>query len=226
MNLGYFHFFEYLSLVMSLVYYRGLKAYSLQLMVPLLLIVCCIETVAAYYSELGLPSVQGVNNLYILISPFFYFLLFYKMIRPEGKFALVYWGIALLTIAFMAYDLFDSDFFNLINTPTIVVSLTEHVILSLLVLFKLFSNESREVILPKEPYFWIAMAILIFSLVTIVTMGLHPVIYKNKVTIFGKSAYRVIMPMVCVIMYSCYSYAFFLTSRVGHKYRLTDTGVE
>jgi hypothetical protein len=217
MNLGYFHYFEYLSLVASLVFYRGLKAYSLQLMAPLLLIVCGIETVAAYYSELGLPSVQGVNNLYILISPFFYFVIFYKMIRPAGNFAIAYYVVALLTIAFIIYDFMDSDFFKFINTPTIVVSLTEHVILSLVVLFRLFSNESREVILLKEPYFWIAMALLIFSLVTIVTMGLHPIIYKNKVTIFGKSAYRVIMPMVCVIMYSCYSYAFFLSSRAVDK---------
>jgi hypothetical protein len=226
MNLGYFHYFEYLSLVASLFYYRGLKAYSLQLMAPLLLIVCVIETVAAYYSELGLPSVQGVNNLYILISPFFYFVIFYKMIRPSGKFAIAYQVIALLTIAFIIYDLLDSDFFKFINTPTIVVSLTEHVILSLLVLFKLFSNESREVVLMKEPYFWIAMAILIFSLVTIVTMGLHPIIYKNKVTIFGKSAYRVIMPMVCVVMYSCYSYAFFLTSRAVNKTLVPDAGIK
>ncbi len=218
MNIGYWQFFEYLSLIMSLVYYKGLKAYSLQLMVPFLIYICCSETVAAYYVELGMPTARGFVNVYHYISAAFFFVLFRKMIRPKGRPDLVYKAVAILSMLFFLYDLLDSDIYQL-NSSTVIISFTQQVILSLLLVFKLSFDETRKMSLVQEPYFWIAAGVLIFSLVTIVTMGLQTYIYENRIRIFGKSAYMVIIPVACVVLYSCYAYAFYLAGKMKNSHQ-------
>lgn len=212
MKIEAWQFFEYFSFALAVVYYRGLKAYSLQLMVPFLFYVSCSESIAAYYVELGLPTARGFGNVYLLVAAGVFFILFYNMIKPKGKFGLIYKIAAVLSMLFFAYDLFDSNIHD-INSVTLVVSFIQQILLTLVLLFRLAFDEDSSNTLVKEPYFWIGVGILIFSLITIVAMGLQPFLNRNQITISGKSVHRVIIPIACVFLYSCYSYSFYLTSR-------------
>lgn len=218
-KVDYWQCFELLSFIFSIIYYKGLRAYGLQLMPWFLFYIVCNETIAAYYTELGLPSTRPFANIYYFVSPVIFYIFFYNMLRPEGKYVRLYKIMAIASVCFFIFDLLNSSIFEL-NTITVIVSLTQHAMLSLILLFRLSFDEKRRVRLIKEPYFWMGVGILIFSLVTIVTMGLQPYIYRNRILIAGKSAYMTIMPMVCVILYSCYCYAFYLTSRTKSKYQL------
>lgn len=219
MKIELWQFFEYLSFVFSLIYYKGLRAYSLQLMPFFLFYICCSESLASYYVELGMPSTRGFLNVYYFVSAIVFYHFFYIMLRPTGKLRKVYIAVAIVSSVFFVYELFDNDIY-VINSLTLVISFLQHVVLSLLLLFKLAFDENSRDSIVKEPYFWIAVGVLIFSLVTIVTMGLQPYIYRNQIKLFGKTAYRIIIPAACVLLYSCYCYAFYLTSRTKHTYGL------
>jgi ABC-type dipeptide/oligopeptide/nickel transport system permease component len=72
--------------------------------------------------------------------------------------------------------------------------------------------------LSKHPYFWTAAGLLIFSLGTLVVLGMNQFIRINNLTIVNKALYRTIMPVLNVILYSSYSYAFYLCARMKKSY--------
>jgi hypothetical protein len=211
-KLEYYHFFEYLSFIFSLVYYKGLKSYSLQLMAPFLLYICCSETVASYYVEFGMPTARGFVNVYYVVSAAVFYVLFYNMLKPKAVYEKTYKIIAVLSMIFFLLDLFTGNIFE-VNTATVYISFIQHIFLCLLLLFKLAFDENSRISILKHPYFWIAVGVLIFSLVTMVAWGLLQYMFRNQVKIFGKNAYLVIIQTSCVVLYSCYCYAFYLTSK-------------
>jgi ABC-type dipeptide/oligopeptide/nickel transport system permease component len=90
------------------------------------------------------------------------------------------------------------------------ISMIAYLILSCISLFQTVSDDTRKISLTKEPYFWIATGMIVFSIVTIVITGLHTYIVENKIQIAGKNIHHVIMPMVNVVLYSCFAYSFYL----------------
>src|SRR5205085_10442474 len=97
MKIAYWQCVEFLSFAFSLVYYRGLKAYSLQLMPFFLFYVCCSESLAAYYVEWGMPTARGFVNIYYVVSAAVFYLLFHNMLRPKGVYDKLYKSIAVLS---------------------------------------------------------------------------------------------------------------------------------
>ena len=206
MRAPYYIFFQLLSLVVALIYFKQLRKFSLQVMVPLLIFVCTIELLATnVFKAYNLH----VYNIYAVFSPLFYFFLFSKLIRFSSAARYAYIAISIISFFFFLLDYFfikpgEYDYYSA------VVSLIEYLFLGCIVLSQLVMDDNKRIGLSHEPYFWIVTGIIIFSLVTIVILGLHSYILRNDIKIFGKRAYRVIMPMVNVIMYSCFAYAFYL----------------
>lgn len=212
MRVVYFQYFQYLGLLTALLYYRGLRAWSLGMMLPLLLFVCIIETLAANYRAFGMTTNVPFYNIYLAISPVFYFILFQKMLRLRNRHLRLYLLAVAATMIFVVYDYFFIEP-GRVNVYTTVVTLIEQLVLSFMVLAMLVTDDSRPVQLVHEPYFWIAGAILLFTLVTIVIQGLQPYIYRSGLLLAGKPVYKVIMPIVNVVFYSCYTYAIYLCQK-------------
>lgn len=211
MRLPYFIIFQVLSLVMALIYLKHLRKLGLLVMVPLLFLVCTVELVATNNN----PNIE-IYNFYIMVSPLFYSYLFIRILQMKSAWKKMYIIMSVFLGIFFIWDYF---FINRgqFNYYSMAISMIAYIILSFIALVQMVSDDTRHVSLTREPYFWIATGIIVFSIVTIVITGLHTYIVENKIQIAGKNIQRVIMPMVNVILYSCFAYSFYLCKNYSAK---------
>jgi hypothetical protein len=209
MSLPYFVVFQIVSLITALIYIRSIRLFGLQVMVPLLFFVCGIEILASNPHWWDSDTNIQVHRIYILVSPVFYFFLFLNILKFKAGFKKIY-----LTVFIVCFIFFIVDYFSIkpgkFNYYSLAISMISYLILSCIVLSQIVSDDTRHLHLTKEPYFWITTGIIIFGLVTVVIIGLHAYIVKNKIQLGGNNLHRVIMPMANVVLYSCFAYAFYL----------------
>jgi len=211
MILQYYQFFEYGAFILSLIYYKGLKTYSLQLLVPLLFIICLVETLAVNsYEWMGIKSNIFIYNYYLLLHPFFYLPLFYKVLKPKGYLKGVYITIAVMVLFFVVAQFAAGP--EVYQNNTNILTLVLYLALSLILLSKLVTNDNPQV-LTRNPYFWIAVGIILFSLVAVIIQGLRSYFIQNDVLLLGKPIYRSLMYIANSVFYLCYMYAFYLCSK-------------
>jgi hypothetical protein len=215
MSLPYHEYFQLLALAMAAINYRYLRLWRLQVMLPLMIFTCTIEILATNMHLLGLTTNWPVYNLYVLISPVMYFILFWNMLLLNKRGKKIYLVIAAISMVFALYDYFFIE--GLFDSYSMVLALIQHVVLSFMVLSQLSMEEANENTLLAEPYFWVAAGILLFAVVSVVILGLQPYILKKGIKLFSQNLYRAVMPMVNVVLYSCYSYAFYLCRK--HRQR-------
>jgi hypothetical protein len=80
-----------------------------------------------------------------------------------------------------------------------------------MVLFKMaVIDEPENERIYMHPFFWISVSLLLFSLGSLVVLGLQEYIVSHQIQMEGKSIYRIIMPVLNVILYLGYTYAFLL----------------
>lgn len=209
MRVPYFYYFQAIALIACIIFYRDLKKYRLQYFLPLCILVAITELLASNFKKLGLPSNYPFQNLYLIFSTPLYFYIFYKILNIGKDFRKIYIaiGISVSLLFFGNYLFFEGPM--RLNTLTIIFQQMVTILLSCSVLFHLATNEKHFLLL-REPYFWIASALMIFSLGALVVMGMNQYIRLNNLTIKNKALYRVIMPVLNVILYSSYTYAFYL----------------
>ena len=90
-------------------------------------------------------------------------------------------------------------------------------LLSLMTITKLLREDNYEISISSNPYFWISGGTLIFSIGAIVLIGPQQFILINKIQIGGVSVYRVVLPLLVLILYSSYCYAFYLCKKLTNK---------
>ncbi len=215
--LQYFHFFQYIALFSAIYFYRGLKIFMAGAMVPLLLLVVLIETLSAIIKTLGFLNNHYLYNIMMFTSTPLYFYLFYYFLNIKEKFRKIYIYISvIISVALLCNFLFFEGVLKF-NTLSIIFVSFCTTLLSILLLFRLAVSENY-FNLSKHPYFWIAAGLLIFSLGTLVVLGMNQFIRINNLNIVNKVLYRTIMPVLNVILYSSYSYAFYLCARMKKSY--------
>ncbi|MEO6682912.1 MAG: hypothetical protein ABIN48_08800 [Ginsengibacter sp.] len=218
MELSYFNYFQYAALISSLIFFKGLRRYQASAMIPLMLVVCIVETLSkilkAYY---GFTNNHFLYNIYIVSSTPLYFYMFYNFLDPKGKFKKIYVGVSLSVTILFFYNLFFFEGFFRFNTLAIIFQQFFTTLLSVFLLFRLATSQAYFK-LSSHPYFWIAAGILIFSMGTLVVLGLNQYIRINNLTIVNKSLYRAIMPVLNVILYSSFTYAFYLCAQKKKLY--------
>jgi hypothetical protein len=217
MIVDYFMYFQLLSLLLSIVFYRGLKAFKLLGFIPLLIIVCFTEFTAANFSFVGLHNNHGIYNWYLIMSTPIIFYIFLQILAYKSWMRSLYLTIAALLILFILFNFFFIQGTIKFNTFSLILIEFLIAVLTLLVIAKLFREDDTSIYLNKHPYFWIAASTLIFSLVTLILLGLQQFIELKKIQIGGLQIYTVIMPMINVFLYSCYSYAFYLCRKLTNK---------
>ncbi len=209
MHLDFYIYFQILSLLIAILYFKRLNAYHLAPFIFLIYIACIIEVCGFAFKQL-----QQVNylifNLYLVFSTPLQSLLFYNMILPAGIQKNIFIIISSLLMLFILINFYFFQGMNLFNTYSLILIMLINIVFSVFVLIKRFLIDEKPVDFLKHPYLWINASILVFSLGTLVILGLQQYIEANKIQIGDKNAYRQIMPILNVILYSGYSYAFLL----------------
>lgn len=212
MIIKYFQYFQFASLLSLLLFFKGVKKFRLQPMLPILLVVCVIECISSNKHLFGLKNNYLIYNLYFIISTPIYFLIVYRILNPHGTLKLWYVSVtSFFSVLFLINFLFFEGPFTF-NTLSVIIQQFCLILLSCLILFKLATSEEY-FILSMHPYFWFAAGLLIFSLGTLVTLGMNQYIRINQILIGNKALYRTIMPMLNVLFYSLFSYTFYLCER-------------
>lgn len=217
MRIPYFLYFQYLALFSAIFYYRSLKTYKAGAMLPLLLLVCVIETTSAVSKHFGYNNNHYLYNSYIITNTPLYFYLFYNFLNINPKFRRPYFYTALSISLLIVLNFLFFEGILIFNTLSIILMQFCTVLLSVFLLFRLAVSE-KFFTLSKHPYFWISAGLLIFSLGTLVVLGMSQYIRMHQLTIVNKALYRTIMPVLNVILYSSYSYAFYLCAQMKKSY--------
>jgi len=207
---------EILALISALLFFKYLKKFSLGVMLPLLLFVVVNENFAnngGYF--LNKPTLF-FYNLYRIISPVFYFILFYRMLKIESSGRIIFLISCIILLIIGLYNYFDpADRFDVRNTGMFYAS---YIVLCLLMFTKLFRREVNIELL-SHPYFWITSGIFLFTIVAIVMEGLQPFFIENKDWVMENTFLIWITPTINIVLYMSFSFAFYLCKR--HSKRQT-----
>jgi len=209
MSLDYYIYFQVLSLLLATANYRRLKAFNLQSFTFLIYIACVVE-IAGFKFKQHHEINYLVYNIYLLFSTPLQLFLFYKMLMPVKLQEKIFILISAGALLFIVINFFAFQGINIFNTYSLTLGMLLNIVFSVLILVKRFLFEENITNFFNHPYLWINAAILIFSLGTLVVLGLQHYIEANKIQINNKNAYRQIMPILNVILYLAYSYAFLL----------------
>lgn len=178
--------------------------------VPLLIIVNIVEIAGTNIHWFGWPTNHFVYNMYLIFTTPLYLYLYSQMLFLNGSALNIFRMIALLCMLLILLNYFFLQGTEMFNTNALALVMILNIIFSCLVLFRLSSYDFVQPNLFREPYFWINAATLLFSMVTLVLLGLQPYIHSNHIQIGNKILYFALMPSPNVILYAAYSYAFLL----------------
>lgn len=210
MIIDWYQYSQLFSLFTALVCITGLKQFSLAAFIPLLILVNGVEIIAGNFRLFGWSNNYFIYNLYLIFSTPFYLYLYQRMLYLNGNALKIFRIISLLCMLLILLNYFFLQGINIFNSNALVLIMILNIIFSCLALFRLSSHDFHQPNLLKEPYFWINAVNLLFSMVSLVLLGLQPYIRSNNIEIENKSLYYAIMPVANVILYTVYSYAFLL----------------
>ena len=162
-------------------------------------------------------SMSFIYNYYLLVSYPLFLHIYLNMLAYKGRARLNYiaTGFFILSLFLINYLFIQGS--RVFNSYSLIVTNISYTILSSLVLLRLLKTDDWDIPLQKHPYFWIGGSLIIYSLTMVVILGLQPFILSNKIQIDGKSIYMILSPTVNVILYTCFSYSFFLCQKLTKK---------
>ena len=129
----------------------------------------------------------------------------------------IFFCLGFLLLTFLLLNIFFIQGADHFDTYSLILTEFVTTLLSLLVLVKLFKEDDFSIMLYQHPYFWISGATLIFSVSTLVILGLQQYIEAQHLQYDGKNIYRVLTPIMNVVLYVSYSYAFFLCNKLTNR---------
>ena len=210
MRLPYYQYFQVIALLSCLIFYKDVRKQGIGAFLPLCILVCAVEIISANVKIWGISqSDHFLKNIYVIGSTPLYFYIFYRVLPLSVKIKKVYIMIASIVIACSIINYLFIQGPTNINILTLIFQQLVTILLSCTLLYFL-SVEERYFVLWKEPSFWVAAGLLIFSLGTLVVLGLYQYIRMNQLTIQNRNLYSVLMPFLNIILYSSYTYAFYL----------------
>lgn len=208
-ELLWYQYFQLAALIAAVLFYRRLTGHRMGFFLPLCLVAVLVEWLSYRVIEMGYPNNYFIINLYFVISTPLYLLIFYRHLNLSSRYRMVFGiGAVIISLGILGNYLFGEGA-HALNTISIILQQFINIILSCALLFQRAIREEY-FSLTGDPMFWVAAALLVFSLGSLVVMGMNQFIRINHLTIRNKNLYRVIMPVLNVILYSAYTYAFIL----------------
>jgi hypothetical protein len=206
------------ALLTALYCNKGIKRQNLGLFIPLLCLIIAAEGIANNYKAFGWSRNHFVYNYYLLLSTPLYLLLYANMLRLHGLPRTIFIGMTALLEALLILNFFFIQGTSLFNTYSLILIMVATIILSCFVLLSLAADEENHASFFRLPLFWINAAYLLFSLVTLVLLGLQQYILARKIELDKKSLYFAILPGINILLYIVLAYAFLLCRTQNRKY--------
>jgi hypothetical protein len=221
MHWNLYQYFQLAALFAALLCYKGLRQYAIALFIPLLLVINATEIIANNYQSLGMERNYGVYNGYLLLSTPLWMLLYSRMLALKGAARRIFGGIIVCTCLLLLLNFLLLQGMYVFNTYSLLLVMLANIILSALVLFKLATDEEIQYSPVRHPYFWINAGNLLFSIVSLVLLGLQHYIFANRIQIGNMTLYRAILPGANIILYIAFSYSFYLCQQRKVKLSLS-----
>lgn len=217
MHIIWAQYFQILSLLLSIIYNRGLSKFKISGFIPLLSITCIAEFIGSNRSYFGWKNNYLLYDWYLIISFLITYYVFYKMLAYVSWIRVIFFCLGFLLLTFLLLNIFFIQGADHFDTYSLILTEFVTTLLSLLILVKLFKEDDFSIMLYQHPYFWISGATLIFSVSTLVILGLQQYIEAQHLQYDGKNIYRVLTPIMNVVLYVSYSYAFFLCNKLTNR---------
>lgn len=208
-----YQYAQVLSLLLAIACHRGLYRYRLMAFVPLLIIVNSIEFTGANYKLLGwIPWMNNhaIFNLNLLLETPLRFFIIGQMLQLRHREARVFYLVCILLMLAIVYNYTSFQGMVLFNSFSVILIEVATIVGACLVLTRRVLNDDSGPSLWSDPYFWISAGMLLFALLTLAILGLQPYIFFRHVSLWGRSLYKVMMPVPNFILYFSYCYAFIL----------------
>jgi hypothetical protein len=199
------------SLLLAILCRKGLNSFHIAILIPILLVDNVADFIGSNYTYLfHSPDNYFIYNIYYLVSTPLYLYLFSIMLtagdRQRRRIFLV--GVVVEALILANY-LFIQGRLPFNSFTALLVNLTNFVF-SCLVLARLALRKEEDSHLLVDPYFWINAMILLFSLVSMIALGLQKYIALNGIQVDGKSLYIALMRAANAALYTGYSGAILL----------------
>ncbi len=211
MHIEWFEYLQFASLLIAIVCYQDLKSYHIVVFIPFLFLDCLVDLLGDNYLSFGWKSNYFLYNYYLLTTTPLSLILFFKMLGLKGKLKIIFFFIGSLFMLLLLINYFFIQGKSQFNSYSLLLIMAINVIFSALILIKLVVTDDTKVSsLFKEPFFWINAATLLFSLGTLVVLGLQQYIIANKMKLNQEMLYNVIMHILNIFLYTALSYGFIL----------------
>lgn len=209
MTILYYQYFQIASVLSGLLFFRRLRDQHLLYFLLLCTIGTVVDISSSWVKDAGYPSNHFVLNYYPMLSISVVFIAYYRHLQLSTPNGIIYKLVAVVATAAGILNYFFWEGMMKMNNFSHIFYHFFCILLSCLLLFKMAMREDYFTF-TSESLFWIAGGMLIFSLGALVVMGMSQFIRINHLTIRNKALYNIIMPMLNVIFYSSFTYAFIL----------------
>jgi len=221
MVIHWYHCVEFLSFILAVVFFADLKKFKLGGYLLYLLLVCITELTASNIEAFGLTNNHFVYDIFIVIGSMIITYIYYHILDYKGLAKKIYLSMSVGAISFMLFDLFYLQGFVVYDTYNNTVNTCIAIIVTSLLLVKLFMDDSTELKLTDNPYFWICAGTILFNLSDMLILGLQQFILQKQIKLGGIMLYNVILPIFCGILYGSLSYSFILCRKLTTRLSLS-----
>ena len=218
MNMSLDFYFEIISFVLSLVFFKQLKNTSIELFVPFLFLTVVIEFVGWCYHYFEIANKNyWLFDFFTTIELIFYAYLFSLNFRTVllKKLANTFIPILILFSIFNFTFLQGKEHFN---TYTLLFGSFFMVIFCCSYLYELIIIDSQQESLFFHPFFWICMGILLFYLGSVIINALFEYMFNNNLLTADNNLYLLITRSLNIVLYSSFSISFIICNKTKKAY--------
>lgn len=208
--MGIHNIFEALALLVSLYTYKKNKGSFLQWMPLFLFFILFGEMGGRYFDEvLNKPNTHIYLWIYVFIT-IYYSYCFYCLFEKRKILQYIIIGCAsvfVFLLLFIFFFMIEYSEYKYRITMAFGIYIS---IIACLYLYHQFQEDDFEVLLIKQPGFWIAAGLLIFYSGMSTVYALHPFTAQKNLFIFGIKLHQFFARGLSVFLYSCLSAAMLL----------------
>jgi len=211
-------YFELLSFVLSVVFFKHLKNTTIVLFTPFLFLTVLIEFIGwCYHFFEANHTNYWLFNFFTTIELIFYAYLFSLNFKHTIlKKIATYFIPLLMLISILNYTYLQGK--EQFHTYTLLFGSFFMVIFCCVYLYELIITDAHYETLFKQPFFWICFGILLFYLGSVIINSLFDYMLLNNLLSRGNNLYLLITRALNILLYSSFSISFILCNRNKKNY--------
>lgn len=201
------------SAVLSFIYRKNLSGRGLIILIPYLFLTLIQEIVLEINEHyVFIDSTNIIYNIYRLITALVFFWIYFNIPFMSSWRKLM---LALI-IAYLSWVIITFCTKS-INTGTGYLSIARSLVVTLFAVFFLlsyFKLDNSEYEKYWTPLVWITGGAAIFYSVVTASLAFQDYLAAKNATLSGQKLYQLIPQIMSILMYSCFSYAFYLCRKI------------